>query len=128
MNGNSNGRVHLPLYYEPKVPEPEPVVVERPPAPKVRADCLEGGVNEGRPCPWVGCFYNIVESDPDPKAKAPTCVLDMADEGGVTLEEVGRVMGITRERVRQIEAKALRRLKAKDVIAFRGNLAKHLEE
>lgn len=32
-----------------------------------------------------------------------TCVLDVADEGGVTLETVAQIMGITKERVRQIE-------------------------
>jgi RNA polymerase primary sigma factor len=32
-----------------------------------------------------------------------------------TLEEVGRVLGMTRERARQIEAEALRRLRAPDV-------------
>lgn len=31
--------------------------------------------------------------------------------GGMTLEEIGQVMGVTRERVRQIEAMALRKLR-----------------
>jgi RNA polymerase primary sigma factor len=32
-----------------------------------------------------------------------------------TLEEVGKVLGMTRERARQIEAEALRRLRAPDI-------------
>ena len=35
-------------------------------------------------------------------------------EGGYTLEHVGRLIGVTRERVRQIEAKALRKLRHPD--------------
>lgn len=38
-----------------------------------------------------------------------TCALDVAERGAI-LEEVGQLIGVTRERVRQIEEKALRRL------------------
>ncbi len=107
-----NGHVHLPLYQE------------RPERPRVRADCLEGGVNEGRPCPWVGCHFNIVDAGPN----AATCVLDVADQGGVTLEEVGSLMGVTRERIRQIEEKALRKIKTRDVTVWRGILRMFLED
>lgn len=31
-----------------------------------------------------------------------TCVLDVADEGGATYNRIGDLMGVTRERVRQI--------------------------
>jgi len=34
-----------------------------------------------------------------------TCVLDAADEEGLPLEEVAQAIGVTRERVRQIEGK-----------------------
>jgi hypothetical protein len=36
-----------------------------------------------------------------------TCSLDLADEGARTLSEIGKILGVTRERVRQIEIMAL---------------------
>ena len=40
-----------------------------------------------------------------------TCALDIADRGGITLEEVGEIMGLTRERIRQLETVNLAKLK-----------------
>jgi len=40
-----------------------------------------------------------------------TCSLKLANRGGMTLEEIGSIMGLTRERVRQIETKGTTRLR-----------------
>jgi hypothetical protein len=40
-----------------------------------------------------------------------TCALDVADRGGITLEEVGVIMDLTRERVRQLETRGLTKLR-----------------
>jgi hypothetical protein len=40
------------------------------------------------------------------EATPHTCVLDIADAGGASLDAVGQLFGVTRERVRQIERKA----------------------
>src|SRR5262249_27665897 len=49
-----------------------------------------------------------------------TCALDVADRGGTTLEEVGAIMNLTRERIRQVEVKGLAKLQAlKDMAALR---------
>jgi DNA-directed RNA polymerase sigma subunit (sigma70/sigma32) len=45
-----------------------------------------------------------------------TCALDIADRGGITLEEVGEIMNLTRERVRQVETAGLAKLAALDEI------------
>ena len=42
-----------------------------------------------------------------------TCSLDVAEDGSKTLAEVGELFGMTRERVRQIEAQALSKLRSK---------------
>ncbi len=46
----------------------------------------------------------------------PTCLLDLVDENcdGMTLEETGDILHITRERVRQIEVKALVAIRSED--------------
>jgi DNA-directed RNA polymerase sigma subunit (sigma70/sigma32) len=40
-----------------------------------------------------------------------TCALDVADRAGITLEEVGVIMNLTRERVRQLEMRGLAKLR-----------------
>ena len=40
-----------------------------------------------------------------------TCAADVADLGGQTLDQVGKVLGVTRERVRQIEGVAMRKVR-----------------
>ena len=39
-----------------------------------------------------------------------TCAIDMANIGPLTLEQVGEQLGLTRERVRQVETDALRKI------------------
>jgi hypothetical protein len=49
-----------------------------------------------------------------------TCALDIADRGGTTLEDVGAIMNLTRERIRQVEVRALAKLEAlRDMEALR---------
>jgi hypothetical protein len=92
-----------------------------------RPDCEDGP----RPCPFVSCRYHLLldvmpktgsvkvnfpavaakiekQGDGLPLGElADTCALDVADRGDATLEDVGLRMNVTRERARQIEAKAL---------------------
>jgi DNA-directed RNA polymerase sigma subunit (sigma70/sigma32) len=43
-----------------------------------------------------------------------TCALDIAERGGLTLEEVGAIMNLTRERIRQVEVAGLEKLQAEE--------------
>ena len=88
--------------------------------PKSRGDCR----NAPRPCPWVSCKYHlyldIVMQSGSIKMNFPdlevwemteTCALDVADRGGITLEDVGILLNLTRERIRQVEKSGLDKLR-----------------
>jgi hypothetical protein len=88
--------------------------------PKMRAECMTGV----RPCPFVSCKHHLyLDVNPETgsiKLNFPdlevwemkeTCSLDVADRGGVTLEEVGEILNLTRERIRQVEVRGLLKLK-----------------
>ena len=88
--------------------------------PKTRADCINGP----RPCLFVSCKHNLyLDVNPETGSiklnfpdkeiweLAHTCALDVADQGGVTLEEVGDIMNLTRERIRQVETRGLMKLR-----------------
>jgi hypothetical protein len=77
-----------------------------------------------RPCPFVSCKYHLyLDVNPETgsiKLNFPhldvwemkdTCALDVAERGGITLEEVGEIMNLTRERIRQVEVRGLLKLK-----------------
>jgi hypothetical protein len=60
----------------------------------------------------VRCSYHLAAERPTWRTDGlPSCVLDVADEGGIALEAVGEALGITRERARQIEAAALAKVR-----------------
>jgi hypothetical protein len=89
--------------------------------PRVRADCVAGGINEQRPCPWYGCKYHLgLDVNPtsgsmqvrDIDKMVHTCALDVAEVGGVTLEEIAEITNLTRERIRQVEVRGLIELKS----------------
>jgi hypothetical protein len=88
--------------------------------PKTRADCVSGP----RPCMFVSCKHNLyLDVNPETgsiKLNFPdkeiwelpyTCALDVAEKGGITLEEVGEIMNLTRERIRQVETRGLMKLR-----------------
>ncbi len=94
--------------------------------PRNRSECINGP----RPCPFVACKHHLyLDVNPDTgsiKLNFPdvpvwdmkeTCALDIADRGGVTLEEVGEILNLTRERIRQVEVMGLEKLRETDLAA-----------
>jgi hypothetical protein len=97
--------------------------------PRTREECSDAP----RPCPYVSCkhhlFLDVSARTGAIKLNFPdlevwemneTCALDVADRGGTTLEEVGAIMNLTRERIRQVEVKGLAKLAAlRDMTSLR---------
>ena len=95
--------------------------------PRTRGDCVDGL----RPCPW-GCRHSLLidvtpsgsikinSPDLELEEMKDTCALDVADRGEQTLETIGELMNLTRERVRQIESRA------KDKLRRSAKLRSHL--
>ncbi len=88
--------------------------------PRDRDDCQ----NRQRPCMFVSCkhhlYLDVNMETGSIKFNFPekevwemkeTCALDVADRGGITLEEVGEILNLTRERIRQVEVKGLNKLR-----------------
>lgn len=88
--------------------------------PKSRGECA----NVARPCPYVSCKHHLyIDVNPATgsiKINFPdlevwelqhSCALDVAQGGGITLEEVGEILNLTRERIRQVEVRGLLKLK-----------------
>jgi hypothetical protein len=88
--------------------------------PRLRAECQ----SMPRPCPFVSCEHHLyLDVNPQSGAiklnfphlevweMAETCALDVADRGGITLEEVGAILNLTRERIRQVEVRGLTKIR-----------------
>lgn len=87
--------------------------------PKTRGDCAR----VPRPCPYVACKHslyldvsetgsiilNFPHLEPGQMPANQSCSLDLADRGAMTLEDIAVVTNLTRERIRQVEMKALTR-------------------
>tara|TARA_R110002096_G_scaffold434832_5_gene658229 strand:+ start:31183 stop:31812 length:630 start_codon:yes stop_codon:yes gene_type:complete len=90
------------------------------PRPKTRAECQ----GDTGPCPWVACKHHLYLDvnpetgsikinfpDLEPWELKHTCALEIADRNGITLEDVGEIMNLTRERIRQVEVRGLAKLR-----------------
>lgn len=85
--------------------------------PRTRGDCS----SVPRPCPFVACKYslyldvsetgsivlNFPHLEPGEMPADRSCALDLAERGGMTLEDIAIATNLTRERIRQVELRAL---------------------
>jgi hypothetical protein len=90
--------------------------------PRTRGDCA----SVPRPCPWAGCRYNLFLDVSkagsirlnwpgcDVDEMTESCALDVAERGPHTLEEIGQLLKMTREGVRQLTAIGMRKVRIYD--------------
>jgi hypothetical protein len=73
---------------------------------------------EDAPCTQVQCRYHLAHTGVGDRQWSPTrdCALTVANEGSLTRDEVAEVLGISDERVRQIEERAVTKLKNSPVL------------
>jgi hypothetical protein len=107
--------------YRPPSPDDRYELPRAPVVPETRGDCINGP----RPCPYYTCTHHLYlelkdthrrhTGEPLKIHEMPhSCSLDVADQGGLTLEVIAAIFGVTRERIRQLEAGVKRRLKLDD--------------
>jgi hypothetical protein len=70
------------------------------------------------PCTQVQCRYHLAHMGVGDRQWRPTrdCALSVANEGSLTRDEVAAVLGISDERVRQIEERAVTKLRNSPVL------------
>lgn len=74
--------------------------LDAPTVPATRGDCEQAA----RPCVHLRCRHHLGRAG---ELAGSSCSLDVADAGGHVLDDVGRHLGVTRERARQIERSAI---------------------
>lgn len=90
--------------------------------PRTRSECCDGP----RPCLYVSCRFHLYLDvneatgsiklnfpDLEPWELPQSCALDIAEKGGLTLDEIGDLLNVTRERARQLETSGIDKLKTK---------------
>ncbi len=75
-------------------------------------DCADAS----KPCPAPGQCKHHLDNPAHPEV---SCVLDVADDGPLSLHELGRVLGVSNEMVAKIQRRAFKKIAAGGLAAFK---------